>query len=133
MWRIKIDKDFMDLLMENNSESPIEEKLYFFLSRAGIAGFVQQYWIGRYRVDFAFPREKVVVEADGYKWHYQEGGDIESNTLRDDYLKQRGWKVLHFLGYRIIQETYQCVEEICEVLQNGTVPYEELFAGKGDQ
>lgn len=52
-------------------ESPIEEILADELKKRKI-NFITQKHIGRYRVDFFFPKSNLVVEADGKKWHSTE-------------------------------------------------------------
>jgi very-short-patch-repair endonuclease len=52
-----------------------------------------QAWIGAARVDFAYPHQGVIIEADGYRWH--DGRSAwERDRLRVSELAARGWRVL---------------------------------------
>ncbi|MEK6860820.1 MAG: DUF559 domain-containing protein [Nanoarchaeota archaeon] len=54
--------------------------------------FFQNYTVGRYRLDFAYPEEKRAVEIDG-KQHLEERA-IEHDRIRDEWLKSQGWIIL---------------------------------------
>jgi len=76
----------------------------------------EQYKIGTKIVDFAFSKDKLVIECDGYKWHKQDKEQIEKDIERDKYLAKRGWRVLHFSGVQIRRNTEGCIKEIKEAL-----------------
>lgn len=62
-----------------------------------IAGHVpeqlkQQYRVGVYRLDFAWPELGVALEVDG--WHHGEPARAARDAVRDRWLRQRGWLVL---------------------------------------
>lgn len=75
-----------------------------------------QYKIGTKIVDFAFRKQKLVVECDGYKWHRYDKEQIERDIKRDAYLAKRGWRVLHFSGVQIRRNIEGCIEEIKRAL-----------------
>lgn len=75
-----------------------------------------QYKIGTKIVDFAFPKQKLVVECDGYKWHRYDKEQIEGDIKRDAYLAKRGWRVLHFSGVQVRRNIEGCIEEIKRAL-----------------
>ena len=56
--------------------------------------------VGRYIVDFYCASKKLVIELDGSQ-HYEEQG-MQSDALRDEYLKSLGMTVLRYsnLGVR---------------------------------
>jgi len=56
----------------------IEKSMAGFLGRCG-RQYVPQYAVGRRRVDFYVPAEKLFVECDGVQWHQDE----EAERLRD--------------------------------------------------
>lgn len=47
-----------------------------------------------YCIDFAYMRQRIAIEVDGP--HHFEIGQAISDRARDEYLKQRGWRVLRF-------------------------------------
>ncbi len=47
------------------------------------------------RLDFAYPREMVAIEADGYRWH-GDPARWRADLARRNELSRLGWKVLHF-------------------------------------
>lgn len=95
--------------------TPIEEYMLDELFNAKIA-FEKQYIIGTKMVDFAFPKQRLVVECNGYKWHKHDKGQIEGDIKRDIYLAKKGWRVLHFSGIQIRRNIRGCINEIKEAL-----------------
>jgi len=47
------------------------------------------------RVDLAFPRQRVIVEADSRRWHTRER-DFETDRRRDRQAQMAGWSVYRF-------------------------------------
>ena len=47
------------------------------------------------RVDFAYPEQRVIVEADGRRWHARYE-DFERDRRRDAEAMRAGWRVLRF-------------------------------------
>ena len=75
------------------TESPFERLLLRALKRARLPLPVCQMIIGAARVDFAYPHQGVIIEADGYRWH--DGRSAwEHDRLRVSELAARGWRVL---------------------------------------
>lgn len=61
---------------------------------------IPQQKIGRYKVDFALPKEKLVIEVDGKIYHR----NIEEEAERDFSIKLSlgtGWKVIHIPAEKI--------------------------------
>lgn len=80
-----------------------------------MGGFVQQYEIGRRRLDFAHLELKLNVEADGKEYH--SGLNKEKDIQRDIWLKMQGWTVIRFTGSRIVREVDKCIQEISEMVR----------------
>lgn len=49
----------------------------------------QQHKVGKYRIDFAWPKIKVALEADGW-WHRSPEGAAKDRQ-RDSWLRSQGW------------------------------------------
>ena len=86
--------------------SPIEVKLYEAMSREGLSP-TPQFCVEGYYEDFAFPKSRLAVEADGAAYH--EGERRQRDRKRDWILRRRGWKVLRFYGSTIHQRAENCV------------------------
>jgi very-short-patch-repair endonuclease len=82
--------------------TPSERLLWEALRNHRLDGrqFRRQHPIGRYIVDFACPRERLVVEVDGDVHEAQREYDAE----RDDYLRSLGYTVLRFTVDRVLND-----------------------------
>lgn len=56
-------------------------------------GFIRQYRCGTYRLDFAFPLQKIDFEVDGHQ-HSADMRIVEHDKKRTAYLEGIGWKVI---------------------------------------
>lgn len=90
-------------------ESPIE-KTFFEAAHLAILNLRPQYQIGLYRVDFAMPESKVVIELDGHDYHKtkeQRTHDAE----RERFLEMQGWRVIRFTGSEVYKDSERCIDE----------------------
>lgn len=55
--------------------------------------YVEQYQIGPYQLDFAFPDLMIDLEIDGDQ-HHLDKRVVESDKRRNLYLEERGWKII---------------------------------------
>lgn len=51
----------------------------------------QQYPVGKYRLDFAWPKKLIGLEADGW-WHRSPEGAVRDRQ-RDSWLRSQGWLI----------------------------------------
>jgi very-short-patch-repair endonuclease len=58
----------------------------------GLQPDASQFWIGPYRVDFIYKEERLVVEADGYRFHRPKKRFVEDRR-RTAYLIGHGYEV----------------------------------------
>jgi very-short-patch-repair endonuclease len=72
--------------------------------------FYRQRIIGDYIVDFYCPKASLVIELDGGQ-HYTEEG-IDKDRIRDDYLKEQGYKVIRFSDRDIFENLNGVIERI---------------------
>ena len=79
-----------------------EDYFIKLFSSEGIKGYVPQYRIGRYRLDFAFPATKVDFEVDGHQ-HYVDKRIIKHDKERTANLKELGWKTIR-LDWRFFKK-----------------------------
>ena len=88
----------------------VEQKMLDFLRGIFIEGeefhFDKQDITGRtfYRPDFQFPKNKMIIEVDGYYKHFTKEGK-QKDKIREHYLKKADWKVYKF-NFLEIQRDY---------------------------
>ncbi|CAA9348269.1 MAG: hypothetical protein AVDCRST_MAG24-1657 [uncultured Nocardioidaceae bacterium] len=85
-------------LADPRSESSGESITRLATYDAGLPPPVPQYWVldeGRplYRLDLAYPREKVCIEYDGERYHSSEV-QRRHDAVRRDWLRRHGWTVV---------------------------------------
>ena len=102
-------------LLDPESGSVLESVLRYRLVAAGVTGFDTQHHIGgptgpTVRVDFCFLACRLVIEADGAKWHPDPAPDRQ----RDNLLARRGFRVLRYTWAEIVHDHARVVSEICE-------------------
>lgn len=81
-------------------ESVIEGYFYYaFIEKFPTIQPRNQVWIGRFRVDFLFIPQKLVVECDGKQFH-----NPKKDQDRDRKLVKLGYRTLRFPGSQIYKE-----------------------------
>ena len=107
-WAAAVETKDANLVAFNGSlpaeASPIEVRLLEAFWRAGLDP-KQQHGIAGYIVDFAFPKARIAVEADGEAYHQ----DAERERRRDAAIMQQGWYIRHFTGKEIWRDADACV------------------------
>lgn len=71
-------------------ETQLEARIRVALEILGV-GFVQEYTVCRYSIDFAVPQHKLAIEADGDYWHRITAA---RDARRDARLAAAGWTVV---------------------------------------
>lgn len=89
-----------------DTESPIEKLLYYELMKLRLNVETQKE-IGRYRVDIL--KDKAVIECDGQAFHQ----DREREAMRDSFLNQQGYRVIHVTGRNIYKNARYEALKIC--------------------
>jgi very-short-patch-repair endonuclease len=109
-------------LCDPESGSVLESALRLELVKAGLTGLATQQVIrdrsGRYvlRVDFCFGAQRLVVEADGARWHPEPQRD---RTL-DNRLVAAGWRVLRFTWREVMHDPAEVVALVRAALDAGS-------------
>ena len=85
----KIEKRMLEFLKTN-----FKEGIDFYFDKQDITGKTF------YRPDFQFPKQKIIIELNGYYKHYTKEG-YKRDKIREYYLKKAGWKVYNFNFYDI--------------------------------
>src|SRR5205823_7464611 len=86
-----------------------ERRLWSALRDRRLEGyrFRRQFPIGRFIVDFACTRHRLIVEADG-----SQHADSQSDRARTAWLETEGWRVLRFWNNDVLTNTNGVVETI---------------------
>lgn len=75
---------------------------------------IPQQKIGEYTVDFAIPKEKLVIEVDGAIYHYYQKTNREATI---QYSLGIDWKIIHVPAERISKQIYK-LQEVIDALKN---------------
>jgi very-short-patch-repair endonuclease len=67
------------------------------------------------RVDFVYPEQRVVIEVDGTRWHGGRRARVR-DAERDNYLNVRGWIVLRFTWFDLVQRPDYVIRQIAAAL-----------------
>jgi very-short-patch-repair endonuclease len=101
------------------AEAESERRLQRILDVAGIGGWTGNYPVRvmgrRFRLDIAFPEQRLDVEVDGWAYHrtkLRRQADIE----RDNLLTQAGWRVLRFSWEDVVDRPDYVLDVIGSVL-----------------
>src|SRR5918995_2090297 len=104
LWGLEASRDL------RRRATPTERRLWEILRDHRLEGrqFRRQHPIGPYIVDFACPRDRLVVEIDGEIHEQQREYDAE----RDDCLRSLGYTVLRFTVDRVNTDLARVCREI---------------------
>lgn len=81
------------------------------LTSAQITGWIANFPVGPFVVDFAFPDSKLVIEIDGFAFH-SGVDDFVKDRNRQNYLVLHRWKVLRFTWWDLIERPERVIAEI---------------------
>ncbi len=100
----------------DRADSAAERRLIVLLRAAGITGWVLGFPFGPYRIDVAFPVQKLAIEVDGWAWH------VDSARFRNDRRKGNtitlaGWDLLRFTWHDLENRPGAVLTEITETLK----------------
>jgi very-short-patch-repair endonuclease len=80
---------------EDGARSEAERLLIRLLRANKITGWRANYPLAGYRIDVAFPKQKVAIEVDGLAFH-SEAEDFQADRVRQNAIALLGWQVLRF-------------------------------------
>lgn len=96
-----------------NTERRIWSRLR--LRRPNGCQFYRQKPVGDYIVGFFCPKAKLVIEVDGGQHFSDEGAEYDS--IRDEYLKSLGLKVLRFTNSEVMTNIDGVVESVLDSME----------------
>jgi very-short-patch-repair endonuclease len=82
------------------TQSKLERRMRRLCANAGLPQPIAQWQRGRYRIDFAWPEHRVLVETDGWDTHGRRQA-FEDDRARDTDLVAQGFVVLRFTWRQI--------------------------------
>ncbi len=89
------------------------------LQRRGLPAPTFQYVVTgpgfRYRVDFAYPEVRIVIEVDGWRFHATRAA-FEADRQRDAMLESAGWTVLRFTWLQVTRRPGWVAERVSATL-----------------
>lgn len=107
----------------SNAESPLEAVMTASLLLAlGPDRLAAQRHIAPYRVDLLVD-EWLVVEVDGYQYHYRHRQDVLSDRRRDRWLAKCGYHVIRFVGAEVWADVQGCTDEVVAIAETKTTPH----------
>ncbi len=106
-----LEKMFDKIAFTKLTQSPIEEDLTGALQKFGVE-VINQYPIGAYFADIYIPDDKFVIECDGEEFHKNKERDFK----RDQFMIDKGYKVMRFTGSQINKDSLGCAVKIISYL-----------------
>jgi len=105
-------KKYSQELRKNMTDA--ERLLWSKLRRKQLKGLqiYRQRIIGNYIVDFYCPKANLIIEIDGGQHYSVEG--IKEDKIRDDYMRNQGFKVLRFSDKEVFENLNGVIEKIYE-------------------
>jgi very-short-patch-repair endonuclease len=109
------------LPFERPGENDFEERFRELARRAGLPQPVAQYRFGPYRLDFAWPEQRIAVETDGWATHGPRAA-FEDDRARDAVLLAAGWRVLRVTYRRLKHQPTLVAAQLAAILAQATAP-----------
>jgi very-short-patch-repair endonuclease len=94
------------------AESVFEVKVARLLRRSALPVPVQQYPVGRYRLDFAWPEARVALECDGRTYH----NDFEADRARWSQIAACGWRIVFVTWTEATREPRRVITNVAAAL-----------------
>lgn len=85
------------------TRNELEELMFGICRRAGVRLPRVNYAIGEYEADFAWPKERLIVETDGRTAHRTTRA-FEHDRFRDRRLTVAGWRVIRFTWRQLVND-----------------------------
>jgi very-short-patch-repair endonuclease len=95
----------------DGARSEAERLLVKLLRDNGITGWKTNYPVGGYKVDVAFPKQKVAIEVDGWAFH-SDPEVFAKDRKRQNAIALLGWQVLRFTWLDLTEYPQRVIAEI---------------------
>ena len=97
------------------TRSDLEEWLLAFCRRNRLDKPRVNAWVEGYEVDFSWPRQRLIVEADGRQSH-DTRREFEEDRVRDAALVVAGWRVIRVTKRRLKRDARALEEQLRKLL-----------------
>ena len=102
-------------------DSVLEARFAALCAEYGLSGYEFQRPVGRFRPDFCWVREWLIVECDGFDGHGRRHAQSEADKARDAELTSQGWLVMRFTWHQITQRSAWVASSIRATLRRRAV------------
>lgn len=99
-----------------NKSSKTEDILYEAMLDIGLRPR-RQYPISRHHVDFAFPKQKLIIEVDGWEYH-KDRKQREIDEKRRDIAENLGWRVKRFTAEEVYEDPRSIAWKVHNLLKD---------------
>ena len=108
-------RDVVPGLAPAPTASHLEDRFHDLLRRAALPAPEVNARLGRYKPDFLWPEQRVVVETDGWAAH---GGPIarERDAIRDADLQIAGYRIMRVSAHRLRTEPWAVIAQLAVLL-----------------
>lgn len=100
------------------TQSELERRFLGLIREAGVAEPHCNVVIAGYVVDFFWPRQRLVIEVDGYHWH-KTRRSFEGDRRKDTKLLLAGIRAMRVTQPRIEQDPRELIKEVSRLLSGG--------------
>jgi very-short-patch-repair endonuclease len=103
------------------TRSAAERRLLALLRDASLPSPITNARVGSHEVDFLWPRERLIVEVDGFQWHSDRTA-FERDRVRDAELQALGYRVIRVTWRMLQHEPRAVVARIAATLRRAADP-----------
>jgi very-short-patch-repair endonuclease len=100
----------------DGARSEAERLLVKLLRDNGFTGWKTNYPVAGYKIDLAFPKQKVAIETDGWAFHSSQE-DFQNDRERQNKIALPGWQVLRFTWLDLTEHPQRVIAEIAEAIR----------------
>ena len=98
------------------AESELQRAVARSLVGAGLQAPLLEYPEGRYRIDLAYPEDRLAIETDGYGTHSSRQAFGE-DRVKQNHLVSLGWRVLRFTWDDLVSRPAYIIETVTAFLR----------------
>ncbi len=99
----------------DRADSAAERLLVKLLRDAGVGGWVLGHPFGPWRIDLAFPAQRVAIEVDGWAWHV-DAERFRADRRKGNAITRSGWDLLRYTWHALDSEPVETIAEIVGTL-----------------
>ncbi len=116
------------------TDSALEARVFQTLREAGLPRPDRQFMVTTDeeligRVDFAYPKQRLIIEADGYRYH-QDFRTWTNDRDRLNKLAADGWRVIHARWKDVGEDRDDFVKRVQEALQSSMAARRRRYTNK---